>query len=117
MEVAQVKIPLWREADEESAEMFEAIEADEVQHVRFANEWLSRLTALEPRTALQIASAVAYLRRVVAATGVIEPHDVPTDVAGRGSLGFSSGEIAEVQRQERDLRNGPMRTLAGERHE
>jgi uncharacterized ferritin-like protein (DUF455 family) len=117
MEIAQGKIPFWREADEESAEMFEAIEADEVQHVRFANEWINRLTASEPRTALQIASAVGYLRRVVAATAVIEPHDIATDVAGRQSLGFSSGEIAAVQRQERELRNGPMRSLASERHE
>ena len=49
--------------------MMEAIEADEIQHVRFGNDWVKRLTDAEPRAVLQVAAAMAWLRKVVEATG------------------------------------------------
>ena len=41
----------------------DAIEADEIQHVRFANEWLRRLTDANPRAVLEIAAAMAWLKQ------------------------------------------------------
>ncbi len=44
--------------DQELVEMFEQQQADEVLHVRFANEWLRRQIAADPRTVLRIARAL-----------------------------------------------------------
>jgi uncharacterized ferritin-like protein (DUF455 family) len=94
-----VGIGLYRElGDPETADVMEAIEADEIHHVRFANEWLRRMTAAEPRTVLQVAAAISWLKRVVDATGGAALHDIPTDSEIRHQAGFSAGEIAEVQR-------------------
>src|SRR5262252_6954027 len=49
----------WRAAgDEQTAELLSGILVDEIQHVRFANQWLKRLARDEPRTLLQVAQAV-----------------------------------------------------------
>ena len=45
------------------AEVTDAIDADEIQHVRFANEWLRRMTDAQPRAVLEIAAAMAWLRQ------------------------------------------------------
>jgi uncharacterized ferritin-like protein (DUF455 family) len=87
--------------DEATADMLEATETDEIPHVRFGNRWVKELTAADPRGVLQVAAAVAWLRRVVEATGGSELKAIPTDPHNRELAGFSSGEIAEVARQER----------------
>jgi uncharacterized ferritin-like protein (DUF455 family) len=89
--------------DHETADVMEAIEADEIQHVRFANDWLKRLADAEPRTVLQIAAAMTWLKRVVDATGGEPLHEVATAVEARELAGFSTAEIAEVTRLEQEV--------------
>lgn len=99
LDIEQVAMHLFREAgDPETAEVLDAIAADEIHHVRFANEWLTRLTTEEPRAVLKIATAIAWLKRVVAATGGDGLHEIPTDHEARRLAGFSEGEIGEVAR-------------------
>jgi uncharacterized ferritin-like protein (DUF455 family) len=105
LDIETQAIPMFRESgDPVTAEVMEAIEADEIQHVRFANDWLKRLADQDPRTALQVVRAMAWLKRVVDATGGEAPHQIATDAASRRLAGFSAGEIAEVQRLERQGR-------------
>lgn len=94
-------IPMYREAgDVATADIIEAIETDEIQHVRFANEWLKRLTDADPRAVLQVASAINWLRGVVVATGGNPLKSVATNVASRELAGFSTADVAEVTRLE-----------------
>jgi uncharacterized ferritin-like protein (DUF455 family) len=94
-------IPQWREmGDNATADIMEAVEADEIPHVSFANDWLKRLADAEPRTVLQIAAAITWLRQV-AATGGETLHPIPTSAESRELAGFSKAEIAEVALLER----------------
>jgi uncharacterized ferritin-like protein (DUF455 family) len=84
--------------DHASAEIVEAVGADEIQHVRFGNQWLKRMTDARPRTALEVARAMTWLQQVVRATGGDELHEIATNVHDRELAGFSSSEISEVTR-------------------
>ena len=54
-----------REAgDEETAYVLEGILADEVQHVRFANRWIKKMVAEDPRTLMRVAQAIRFLSAV-----------------------------------------------------
>jgi uncharacterized ferritin-like protein (DUF455 family) len=98
-------IPLFRElGDDAIAEMMEAIEADEIAHVRFANEWIKRLTDADPRAVLKVAAAMTWLKRVIAETGGHPLHEIKTDAKSRELAGFSSEEIAVVSRLEEVVR-------------
>jgi uncharacterized ferritin-like protein (DUF455 family) len=105
----------WREAgDEETAEMLDGILADEVQHVRFANQWLKRAAREEPRTLMGVARGVAYLKLVTEAlapkTGDTNAAgvdltqwahmDVYTSVEDRRLAEFTPEEIGQLLRQE-----------------
>jgi uncharacterized ferritin-like protein (DUF455 family) len=106
---------MFREAgDPVTADVMEAIEADEIHHVRFANDWLKRLTDAEPRSVLQIAAAVAWLKQVVAATGGESLHEIPTEREARKLAGFSPAEIDEVVSKER-LVNSELAQASGSR--
>jgi uncharacterized ferritin-like protein (DUF455 family) len=95
-------IPMFREAgDDATADIMEAVVADEIQHVRFANAWLKRLTDADPRAVLQVASAITWLRGVVVATGGDPLKRIATSVESRELAGFSTADIAEVARLER----------------
>jgi len=94
-----------------------AIEADEIQHVRFANEYLKRVTDAQPRVVLQIASAMAWLKKVVAATELDPLKDIPTSDHMRDMAGFSSAEISEVTRMERETLEPLMGPRGGSRDE
>ena len=80
------------------AEIADAVEADEIQHVRFANEWLKRLTHEQPRAVLEIAAAMAWLRKVVWATELDALKDIPTSDHTRQLAGFTEAEVTEVAR-------------------
>lgn len=114
LDISEHSPSLFKEAgDPESAAMMEAIDADEIQHVRFANEWLKRLTDVEPRSVLDIAAAVSWLRRVVAATGGEGLHAIATSEESRRLAGFSSAEIAEVTRLENQRPQQPDSVMKG----
>ena len=94
-------IPMYRDAgDDDTADIMEAVVADEFQHVRFANVWLKRLTEADPKAVLQVAAAIAWLRGVVVATGGDSLKLVATSVESRELAGFSAADIAEVTRRE-----------------
>src|SRR5688572_65091 len=70
MDILGKIIDAWREAgDERTAEMLEGILADEIQHVRFANQWIKKYAQEDPRTLMKIAMAVRYLQNVTNALG------------------------------------------------
>jgi uncharacterized ferritin-like protein (DUF455 family) len=104
----------WRAAgDGRTADALEAILADEITHVRFANRWIRRLTEERPGTLLQVAQAIRFLRAVnaalmpevgeVNAVGVTlgeEKQLAPAvDVNGRLEAGFTEEEVLEVLKQ------------------
>jgi len=105
LDIEGIAIPMFREAgDDETADVMEVIEADEIQHVRFGNEWVKSITDQDPLSVLQIASAVSWLKRVVAATGGESLHEIPTERTARELAGFSSDEIGEVERIEQEVK-------------
>ncbi len=104
----------WREAgDEKTAEVLESILADEITHVRFANQWLRVLVREDRRLALKIAMAVRFLSAVTAALspqeGQLSPIGLPyeepqnritqVNVADRKQADFTDSEIDEYLRQ------------------
>ena len=90
LDVVGGNLQVWRDAgDDETADVLDAILADEVQHVRFANRWLKLLIASNKRTLLQIASAVRFVAHANAVLG-----------AGGG------GEEAVQRAQEQSARGG-----------
>jgi len=71
---------VWRDAgDEVTADLLDAILADEIVHVRFANRWLKRMTEENPRVLLSVAQAVRFLSLVNAA---LAPKPGDTNAAG-----------------------------------
>lgn len=115
MDLLRGLVKMWRDAgDEQTAGLLDGILADEVQHVRFANQWLKRLARENPRVLLEVAQAIGFLRKVttalapqpgdVNAAGVnltgYTHIDVFTNVEDRRRAGFSGEEIAEILRQE-----------------
>ena len=114
LDIEAQAVPMFRDVgDHSTADVMEAIEADEIPHVRFANEWINRMTDADPRAVMQIAAAVSWLRKVVNATGGESPHAIATDAESRRLAGFTTAEIAEVERMERQ--GVGLSTAAGER--
>ena len=104
----------WRAAgDDRTADAREAILADEITHVRFANRWIRKLTEVNPKVLLQVAQAIRFLRAVNTAlmpqVGEVNAVGVPiteaklqppaVDVDGRLEAGFTQDEIIEVLKQ------------------
>ena len=98
--------------DERTAEVFEVILADEIQHVRFANQWL-RHFAKQPRAIMQMASALHFAAGVMRALqpkpgdrsvdGVDlarEDHQIAVNADDRMRAGFTDAEIADMLRIE-----------------
>jgi len=87
-----------REAgDLELAELFEAQIADEICHVRFANEWIRRFSQEDPMNLLRITQAMKIASDAfVAVMGKEGTEGVffPADRQGRLEAGFTPEEIA-----------------------
>jgi uncharacterized ferritin-like protein (DUF455 family) len=99
--------------DERTAELFDAILADEIQHVRFANQWLRDATQ-QPRVVMQMAAAMNFAVGVLAAlhpqpgdrsVDAVElaevDHSIAVNAEDRQRAGFTKDEIADLVRQER----------------
>src|SRR5262249_29630618 len=100
--------------DEATSGMMDGILADEIQHVRFANQWLKLMARADPRILLQVAKAVRFLQNVtealaprpgeVNAVGVdlhgYEHMGVFTSVEDRRLAKFTEAKITELLRQE-----------------
>jgi len=115
-------VKMWNSiGDAQTAQLMDGILADEVQHVRFANQWIKRLGQSDGTVVLQVVQAVSELKRMSAVlrpqpgetsinavdlVGTPQPS-VKTNVEDRGHADFSADEIATVvQRQVREERDG-----------
>jgi uncharacterized ferritin-like protein (DUF455 family) len=85
-----------QKGDEELAELFEAQRADEIGHVRFANDAIRAASQQDPRVMLQMGVALTAASKAFAE--VMGPEatqsvNYPADVAGRREAGFTDGEV------------------------
>jgi uncharacterized ferritin-like protein (DUF455 family) len=109
MDVVGGNIAAWREAgDADTADLLEAILADEIQHVRFANRWLRKMAEEDRRVLLKLAMAVRWVAQVnarVAALGSGAPAELSgsaapaVNIEDRRLAEFSDDEIGEILKQ------------------
>ncbi|MFN0160563.1 MAG: DUF455 family protein [Burkholderiales bacterium] len=115
MDLLRELVRIWREADDaETSALMEAILADEIQHVRYANRWLKRLAEANPGVLLEVVRAMRFLDTVTRAMaprdGEVNAAGVPltgwthlgsfTNVDDRRLAEFTEDELAELLRQE-----------------
>jgi uncharacterized ferritin-like protein (DUF455 family) len=115
MDLFRELVKKWREVgDEATAQLLDGMLADEVQHVRFGNQWLKRMAREDPRVLMKVARALDYLEQVnqalapkpgeVNALGVdltaFSHEDVFANVEDRRRAEFTDEEVAEIIRQE-----------------
>ncbi len=84
------------ENDFELAELYESQCADEISHVRFANDWIRRLCDEEPKNLMRIALAMQTASKAfvqVMGREGIEGVNYPADRQGRLEAGFTTEEI------------------------
>jgi len=93
LDVFKEGVGTWtRWGDPVTAEIMDAVVADEVQHVRFANEWFERLRKENPRALLK---AIAAMDSVRASAAPLTPpemkmeHDIPVNIEDRRGAGFA----------------------------
>jgi len=102
---------IWRSVgDETTAEVLEHILADEINHVRFANQWIRKMIQSDRRLLLKVASAVRFLAETNAAlseepgpssgeTSAQQHTKIGINVEDRRHADFSDDEINEILRQ------------------
>jgi uncharacterized ferritin-like protein (DUF455 family) len=102
---------IWRSiGDETTAEVLEHILADEINHVRFANQWIRKMVQEDRRLLLKVASAVRFLADTNAAlsggpsegasgTSSEKHAKLGINVEDRRHANFSDDEINEILRQ------------------
>ncbi len=85
-----------KQGDEQLAELYEAQLADEIVHVRFANEWIHVQTKESPRKLMRVGEALAVAERafsqVMGSEGVAGVS-YAADWGGRLEAGFRPEEI------------------------
>jgi uncharacterized ferritin-like protein (DUF455 family) len=88
----------WREnGDPQTAELLDAIAADEIHHVRFANYWVRKLCAEDKRNLLKVAQAVRFMDL---AQKALTPPPGATNLVGVSAEDFSqSAPINIADRQ------------------
>src|SRR5262245_1228927 len=115
MDLLRQQENMWRTVgDDVTASIMDALLADEVQHVRYANRWLKQMAQEKPRTLLEVATGIQLLKKVTAglapepgevnAVGVnlteFTHVEVMTNIDDRRLAEFTDREIAELLRQE-----------------
>jgi len=115
MDLLRQQVGMWSAANDfETAALMDALLADEVQHVRFANRWLKQAARENARTLLQVASGVQLLKMItealapepgeVNAVGVnlteFTHVEVLTNVDDRKLAEFTDAELAQLLRNE-----------------
>jgi len=115
MDLLRQQCGMWAAAgDNTTAALMDALLADEVEHVRFANRWLKHMARENPRTLLQVASGVHLLQKITAAlapapgeknaVGVslteFTHAEVLTNIDDRRLAEFTDAEIADLLRKE-----------------
>jgi uncharacterized ferritin-like protein (DUF455 family) len=104
-----------QEGDEHLVELFETQRADEIGHVRFANEWINAATRQNPRSVLDIGTALAQaskaFREVMGAEGT-QGVNYPADSAARREAGFTDTEVGlAIQLQHQPAGGAPPSAL------
>jgi uncharacterized ferritin-like protein (DUF455 family) len=93
LDILQDSIGYWQElGDLETAEVLDAVLADEVDHVGFANRWLARLRTEDPRGLLKAVAALSHLARWTDALTPPEQHvmrEFDVNAEDRRHAGFS----------------------------
>jgi uncharacterized ferritin-like protein (DUF455 family) len=85
--------------DEDMTRMLEAQQADEILHVGFANEWIRRQVAQDPRSLLKMAAALTFASRAfeaVFARGGTDVSKYPVAEAERLEAGFDQAEVRKA---------------------
>jgi uncharacterized ferritin-like protein (DUF455 family) len=102
---------IWRSiGDETTADVLEHILADEINHVRFANQWIRKMIQEDRRLLLKVAGAIRFLADTNAAlaegTGAssteasFDKHaKLGINIEDRRHADFSDDEINEILRQ------------------
>src|SRR5262249_15391805 len=100
--------------DNETADLLDGINTDEIGHVRFSNRWIKRLVEQDRRVLMKVAAAIRFLKdanskfklkeagEVTAAGKALESPEnrIPAvNVADRKLAEFSDEEIEEILRQ------------------
>ncbi|PYX84263.1 MAG: hypothetical protein DMG70_07020 [Acidobacteria bacterium] len=91
-----------KRGDQELVELFEMQQADEITHVRFANEYIRDTIRADPRAALRVARALTLastaFTEVMGREG-IEKVEYLTDERGRMEAGFGLEEVKAATTQ------------------
>jgi uncharacterized ferritin-like protein (DUF455 family) len=101
----------WEKGDTELADLFEMQLADEIGHVRFANEYIARVTKADPQNVMRVGRALNYASEAFFAVMGQEAIDSVTydrNETGRLEAGFSPEEVrvAMEQRKSRKTHAG-----------
>ena len=83
--------------DDTLAEFFDSQLADEIIHVRFANEWIRRIIRDNPRELLRMGATMTMAAKAfeqVMGKEATEGISYPTDRSGRLEAGFTEQEVA-----------------------
>jgi uncharacterized ferritin-like protein (DUF455 family) len=105
----------WAKGDSELAEMYDAQQADEVVHIRFANEYIKAKLATNPRIALDMARALSQCAEAFAqvfAGGGTDVEKYGVAVEARLEAGFSPEEVAMAVKMS-DERRAAVRARLG----
>ena len=101
MDVVGEGLPLWRElGDHDTAAVLDAILADEIQHVRFANRWIKKLATEDRRVLMRVAMAVRFVSQ---ANTALQPKEGETNLVGKSLEGFAEQRIPVVNIEDRKL--------------
>jgi uncharacterized ferritin-like protein (DUF455 family) len=85
-----------KSGDTELADLFDAQLADEICHVRFANDYISRIAKETPRSVMDVGRAMDYARKPflqVMGQEVIDGVKYSTNQKGRLEAGFKPEEV------------------------
>jgi uncharacterized ferritin-like protein (DUF455 family) len=93
LDVIRESVLVWAGwGDRITSEILDSVVADEVQHVRFANDWLARLKTEEPRAMLKAIAAMSAVRAWSVALTPPEmkmEHEIPVNIEDRRDAGFA----------------------------
>jgi uncharacterized ferritin-like protein (DUF455 family) len=93
LDVLKEAVAVWTGwGDAATAAIFDSVAADEVQHVRFGNDWLAGLKKSDPKALLKAVAAMSAVRAwAVALTprGVVMEHEIPVNAEDRRHAGFA----------------------------
>ena len=93
LDVFKESIGVWAEwGDLNTSAVMDTVVADEIHHVRFANDWLARLKTEDPKSLLKAIAAMSAVRAWTAALtppGVKMEHMIPVNTEDRRHAGFS----------------------------